>query len=687
MKKTLLYLLCLATLDASAKVYHVSSPDKNLTVTVDCDGDVAWSMDHDGENVLMPSEIGIDGLKMTTPRQTTASIDHIISTPFYKKSEVRGRCNEMTLRQGDWEIEFRAYDDAAAYRFVYRGKKPLKVQDETNAFVFGDDYKAYVPYINDNRGGERYCYSFESYYDEQNLSRMFPDSLAISPLMVCLPDGKKAVIMDAGIDNYPGMFLKKGEGNALVSEYAPVPDSVRIGGHNRLNLVPVTRMPYIATISPGQKLPWRVVLLSDGDEELLNNDIAQLLAPECRIDDVSWIKPGKVAWDWWNTTNLTNVDFKAGMNTATYLYFIDFAAANGLEYIIIDEGWSGKESMLEDLNPDIDLERIIKYGKDKNVGVILWASWRNAAGIRAEGDSKGKVYGMVEDAAVDADDESLYRPLPQDAEYTARAFKHYADMGVAGFKIDFFDRDDQDCISSAYEIARIAADNGLVLDLHGLRPGGMQRAYPNILNFEGVKGLENCKWEPIVDGMPLHDMPRYDVTAPYLRQLTGPMDYTPGAMQNAIREMFRAINDHPMSMSTRAHQVAMYTIFEAPLQMLADSPSKYMKEQETTSHISQIPTTFDETVAIDGSVGEYIVLARRKGNVWYVAAMTNSDARDIDIPLSFLSPGDKQAQLFMDGINADREGSDYRAECKTVDASDVLRVHLAPAGGFSAIIK
>lgn len=651
MKKLSLFFFCLLALIANAKVYHLSSPDGRLRVTVDCDGNVKWSIDVAGQSVLLPSAIDIDGLKMTTPKTTTKRIDKTISTPIYKKSEIHDVCNEMTLSQGDWKLVFRAYDDAAAYRFVYVGKRPIDVRSENNEFVFGGDYKAFVPYVNDNRGGERYCYSFESYYDEQNLSEMFADSIAINPLMVCLLEGRKAVVMDAGVENYPGMFLKKGDGYSLVSEYAPVPDSVKIDGYSRRNLVPVTRKPYIASVTNGQQLPWRVVLVTDNDSELLNNDIAQCLAPECRIYDVSWIKPGKVSWDWWNTTNLTDVDFKAGMNTDTYMYFIDFAADNGLEYIIIDEGWSSPESLVEDLNPEIDLERIVEHGKQKGVDVMLWSSWRNAAA---------------------------------DAE---NAFKHYADMGVAGFKVDFFDRDDQECIVSAYELARIAANNHLVLDYHGLRPGGVQRAYPNILNFEGVKGLENCKWEPIIDGRPLHDMPRYDVTAPYLRQLVGPMDYTPGAMQNATRSTFRAINDHPMSMSTRAHQVAMYTIFEAPLQMLADSPSKYIREQETTSYIAQIPTTFDETVAIDGEVEEFVVLARRKGDTWYVAAMTNGKARDIEIPLGFLGSGQRQMELYIDGVNADREATDYRIIHSDVNSSDVLRVHLAPDGGCSAIIR
>ena len=259
-------------------------------------------------------------------------------------------------------------------------------------------------------------------------------------------------------------------------------------------------------------------------------------------------------------------------------------------------------------------------------------------------------------------------------------------MGIKGFKIDFFDRDDQPLVQSVERIVACAAEHRLVLDLHGLKPYGIQRTYPNVLNFEGVKGLENAKWEPIVNGAPLHNFPRYDVTAPYLRMLIGPMDYTPGATMNATRETFRAVNDHPMSQGTRVHQMAMYTLFEAPLQMLADSPSKYMKEQECTDFIAKVPTVFDETVALDGEVGEYLTLARRKGDVWYNASMTDWTPRDCTIDLSFLGEGSYEAEIFSDGINADREATDYKKEVRTVTSGDKLNIHMAPGGGWTARI-
>jgi alpha-glucosidase len=366
-----------------------------------------------------------------------------------------------------------------------------------------------------------------------------------------------------------------------------------------------------------------------------------------------------VAWDWWNCCSVTGVDFLSDTNTDTYLYYIDFAAANRLEYIIIDEGWSGKESLLEDLSPEIDLPKLIAHGQEKGVGIILWSSWRSLIGNNPLGDM------AVTDAVM----------------------AHYANMGIKGFKVDFFDRDDQQAIASAYKIAECAARHHLVLDYHGLKPFGIQRAYPNILNFEGVKGLENSKWEPRVGDGPLHNQPRYDVSIPYLRMLAGPMDYTPGAMTNAMRDHFFGNNGHPMSQGTRVHQMAMYTTFEAPLQMLADSPTKYMQNQECTDFIAQIPTTFDETVALDGQLGEYTIIARRKGTTWYLAAMTDWTPRDLTIDLSFLGEGHYTADIFADGVNAMREATDYKHTIRPVTAGERLNIHLSSGGGWTAIIK
>ena len=656
------------------KSWKIVSPDKKTEVTVGTVNNIwlYWCIGHNGISVLERSgmNVMVDGAydvfhdsnkkggggKATNKVQVRTQF----ATPFYKKAVVKDEYNGMTVSfKNGISVEFRVYNDGAAYRFLLDRKNMSEVTSEIAEFNFAGNYPAFIPYVNDNRGGERYCYSFESYYDEQPLSEMFKDSLAITPLAVCLPGGMKAIVMDAGVEDYPGMFLKSNDNNGLKAEFAPYPLKQEIGGFDRLNLVPTKRADFIAKLNGNRALPWRAVVITEKDTDILNCDMAQRLAPDCRIKDTSWIRPGKVAWDWWNNTNVTGVDFQSGMNTDTYMYYIDFAAKNHIEYIIIDEGWSGKESLMEDLSPEIDLKKLIAYAQEKGVGIILWSSWRNLIGNNPDND----------------------------ISVTDNVMRHYADMGIKGFKVDFFDRDDQQVIASAYKIADCAAKHHLYLDYHGLKPFGIQRAYPLIFNFEGVKGLENSKWEPRAGNGPLHNQPWYDVTAPYLRMLAGPMDYTPGAMMNAMKDNFFGNNDHPMSQGTRVHQMAMYTTFEAPLQMMADSPTMYMKNQECTDFIAQIPTTFDETIALDGQLGEFTVVARRKGTTWYLAAMTDWTSRDLNISLDFLNEGGYTADIFADGVNAMKDATDYKHTQQTVGHDDMLHIHLSSGGGWTAILK
>lgn len=657
-------ILCAATLSAG-RTYNVASPDGKINVTVNAGKDLNWAVDADGVRVLAPSAMSMTladgdvfGRDVKVKKAKENSVRDTFKTPFYKKAEVKNDYNQLTLTCADgYSVQFRVYDDGAAYRFVSDRKKGLTVKDELAEFNFASDHEAFIPYINDNRGGDKYSYSFESYYDRQPISRIYADSLAITPLLVDLDGGMRVAVMDNAVDDYPGMFLVKDNGKpyGLKGSFAPEITDGHWGGHMKLNYISDTRADHIAKADGKQTFPWRTVLIARDDMDLLDNDMAQRLAPECVIEDTSWIRPGKVAWDWWNTTNLSGVDFKAGMNTDTYKYFIDFAAANGLEYIIIDCGWSSgkaddwKEESLMICNPDIDLPAIIAHGKEKGVGVILWASW----------------------AACDAE--------------KTTAFPHYAEMGVKGFKVDFLDRDDQMMIRSMEEIVKCAAENKLLIDLHGMRPTGIQRKYPNVVNFEGVKGLENCKWAAMDGDRSATDFCEYDVTIPYIRMLSGPMDYTPGAMTNKARNYFRPVNDHPMSQGTRVHQMAMYTVYEAPLQMLSDSPSAYMKNQECTDFIAGVPTTFDETVPLAGKVGEYVAVARRKGDTWWIGAMNNWDRRNLTIDFSFLPKGKKyRMEVFQDGVNSDVEATDYKRLQLEVDSETLLHTTMAPGGGWTA---
>jgi alpha-glucosidase len=650
MKFRILLLLCLATplsfvLAQNGKAYTIESPNGKNVITVLAKETISWRADHDGINVITPSGISLEldngevlGENVSVKKAVTASIDETIQTPVYKKGNVRNNCNQLTITcKGDYGVIFRAYDDGVAYRWFTQRNGEITIVNEQANFNFQNDDKVLLAFANDYRNKDKFNTSFEAHYDNLNISAIKKDTLAFLPVLVDVGSPLKAVILEADLQDYPGMYLTSvpGEGY-LHGVFAPVPTEEFSHG---LNYVVKSRANYIAKTRGARSFPWRVVTISTEDRQLADNDMMQRLAEPSRLSDLSWIKPGKVAWDWWNDWNVTHVDFKAGINVPTYRYYIDFAAANKLEYIIIDEGWSDDHDLYI---AKLDVQAIVDYGKQKNVGVILWSTW----------------YAITRDA------DGL--------------FAKFAQMGVKGFKIDFIDRDDQKAVSSLYELAQKAADHHLMVDYHGMyKPSGMQRTYPNVINCEGVKGLENMKWG-------VDNQPGYDVSAPFIRMMAGPMDYTPGGMRNATKDAFRPVNSNPMTQGTRSHQLAMYTIFEAPLQMLADNPTIYMREQESTDFIAAVPTTFDQTVALDGSVGNFISMARRKGATWYAGAMTNWSARDITVDLSFLGEGSYKATIFEDGVNAGRDATDYTRKVITVTAKDKLNVKMASGGGWAA---
>jgi len=649
MKSLVLLLLCTvlsftATFAQTEKVYHVKSPDGKIDLTLSIGKTINWSVNHEQTEVITPSEISMSlekggdfGKNAVVKSAKNTSVNLEISTPIYKKDKVHDHFNQLVLTfKGDYGLAFRAYNDGVAYRFVSTRKGDIIVKNEEANFNFKNDDKAFLPFVNDYRNRDKFTTSFESHYDHINLSEMKKDTPAFLPVLVDLGDGKKAAILEADLQNYPGMYVTGHGKNDLQGVFATYPTKESI---KRINLVVDDRADYIAKSTGVRSFPWRVVIISTEDRQLANNDMVQRLAEPSRIVDESWIKPGKVAWDWWNDWNVTHVDFKAGINVPTYKYYIDFAAANKLEYIIIDEGWSDDYDLTK---TKLDIQQIVDYGKEKKVGVILWSTW----------------YAITRDA------DGL--------------FAKFAKMGVKGFKIDFIDRDDQKVVVSLYDLAQKAATNHLMVDYHGMyKPSGIQRTFPNVINAEGVKGMENMKWGT-------DNEPGYDVSIPFIRMLAGPMDYTPGAMRNASKSAFRPVNSNPMSQGTRSHQLAMYTVFEAPLQMLSDNPTAYMKEKESTDFITAVPTTFDETVAVDGKVGEYVTIARRKGSTWYAGAMTNWNDRKINIDLSFLGEGKYKAIIFEDGINADHDATDYIRKEVTVTAKDHLEISMASGGGWAA---
>ncbi len=647
-----LFLLLLApSMILAQKEFEVKSPNGAIDLQVHVGYQLLWSVQDSGQQIIKSSGIALDledgevlGDSAKIISSSTETVDSSFAAIDYIKSIVPDKYNQLTLNcEGDFGVIFRAYDDAVAYRFFTKRSGEIVVKNEETYFNFPGNFKTYVPYMNDYRGGRIFNSSFEALYREIKMSEFAKDSLAFLPLLVDFGNGKKIVITEADLQDYPGMYLGI-TGAGLMGVYAKYPLEAEPGGWGGINYIAAKRADYIAKTNGTRNFPWRVIAISNHDKDLLNNDIVQKLASPPKIADVSWIKPGQVAWDWWNDWNISHVDFKSGINTQTYKYYIDFAAANKIRYIIIDGGWSPLLDLTKVI-PALNLQEVIDYGKKKSVGVILWASWYTVT------------------------------------QQMDTVFPMYSKMGVKGFKIDFVDRDDQIAVASLYQIAKIAAENHLLVDYHGVfKPTGLQRAYPNVVGNEGVRGMEYFKWSDA-------DASRELVSIPYIRMLAGLMDYTPGAMRNATKENFRPVNSMPMSQGTRCQQLAMYVIYYVPLQMLSDNPTIYMREQECTNFITKVPTTFDETVPLDGQVGEYAALARRKGATWYVGAMTNWTPRDITIDFSFLSKGKYRAVVFEDGVNADRDATDYKREVIKISSGEKLNIHLAPGGGWAGRIE
>lgn len=647
----LAFLFCSFILNAQkTKHFEVESPDGAIILKIDAGAKLEWSVQYKGKQIIVPSSVSMtletgeilgDNAEIKTADKE--SIDTKFDAINYRRKVVSDICNQLTLNcKNDFGIIFRVYDDAVAYRFFTRKEGEIIVRNEEANFNFPEDYKAFIPIQWDYRDGKIFNSSFEALYREIRISQFPKDSLAFLPLLVDLGNNTKAEILEADLEDYPGMNLVLNQtGKGFKGVYAPYPLEIYIRG---LNVIPSKRAHYIARTNGNRNFPWRAVTITARDIDLLNCDIVQKLASPDRLSDISWIKPGQVSWDWWNDNNISHVDFKAGINTSTYKYYIDFASANKIHYIIIDAGWTTEVDLTKPV-PDMNIEEIVAYGNQKGVGVILWASWK-------------AVQHQME-----------------------KAFPFFAEMGIKGLKIDFIDRDDQLAVASTYEIAKLAAQYHLLVDYHGVyKPTGLQRTFPNVVGWEGVKGMENVKWAD-------EDVPRYDVTIPFIRNLAGPMDYTPGAMRNSNQADFRPINSMPMSKGTRCHQLAMYVVFEVPLQMLSDNPTIYMKEQECTDFITKVPTAFDETVPLDGKVAEYVAIARKKGDTWFVGAMTNWSPRELTLDFSFLGDGEYEAVVFRDGINADRDATDYKKEVIKITSGVKLTIKLSNGGGWAARIE
>lgn len=643
--KLLSFLLLFAAHLAAQTSYNLRSPDGNIDVRIRVSDRVRYDVALRGNLLLQNATMSltVDGKvfgvqpKVTSTRPSThdETIEPVVRLKFAK---LRDNYNELRLDfDANYAIVFRAYDYGVAYRFeTSLPEQEITINAEEALFNFPSDYEVYYP------AEDSFHSHNERFYSPTQMHDLGPKAIASLPAVVSAGDNVKVAIAESDITDYPGLWLRGTGESALAATFPPYP--LKVEQTSDRNVKVVQPADYIAKTKGTRTFPWRVIGVAVNDGDLLTNPIVYLLQRPTELTDTSWIHPGKVAWDWWNANNIYGVDFKAGINTQTYKYYIDFASKYGLPYIILDEGWYKLGNVLQPV-PDINIPELVAYGRQKNIGLILWVTWKS-----------------LEDQLIPALDQ-------------------YEKWGIKGIKDDFMQRDDQPMVQYLERVLREAAKRHLLVDFHGVqRSSMMTRTWPNLVSNEGVRGNEWNKWSADIT-------PTHTVTLPFTRMFLGPMDFTPGAMHNAGKRDFAAIFEQPMSQGTRCRQLAMYVIYESPLQMLSDSPSNYLREPDAMEFLSAVPTTWDDTRVPVARIGEYVVVARRSGNDWYLGGMTDWTPRDLTVDLSFLPPGQFTLTAWEDGANAARTGSDYRKTTTTVDNKTKLTLRLAPGGGYAARIQ
>ena len=654
MRKLIITLLCIIGINISihAKNYIVHSPDGKIKVTVSTGKQLNWSIDRDGERILNPStmQMNVEGekvqpgvspvvLKVKTTKVDTKQTA-IVPT---KQRFIRDQYNQLTLAcKGDYAVVFRVYNNGAAYRFETSLKQPqMLVNSETVEQNWTEGCKAYWP----REKNQEYITHCEAIFDELNLSSLTKEMKGYLPIYLTTPKGTKVVIMESDLSDYPNLFLTGDRNHTLTGEFPPVVLKSALKQGADRDEVMLEKAPYIAATQGTRAFPWRVLMINEDDKGVIENNLVYQLASPAVSKDTDWIKPGKISWDWWSTLNVYGVDFKAGVNTDTYKYFIDFASKYGIEYVLLDEGWSAGTWNIKESISELNIPELVRYGKERNVGLVLWTLWN---------------------------------PLDKDLK---EILDIYEKWGVKGIKVDFMQRSDQYMVNFYERVGKAAMERKLLVDFHGsFKPSGLQKKYPNVMTFEGVLGMEHDKDSRDIN--PVHDL-----ILPFTRMAAGPMDYTPGAVGNATAQDFYINFVHPISLGTRAHQAALYVVYESPLQMLADSPSNYYSAPEFASFISRIPTTWDDTKAISAKIGEHLIIARRNGNNWYLAGLTDWSARDMEVKLDFLDNASKyKMEVFADGRNANVHASDFKTTEATVGKDEVITVSMAKGGGWAAIL-
>lgn len=629
---------------AAAAIPRLQSPDGQIAVEVRVGEKIAYDVSV-GDRVLLKNstlslqiddaKLGIGAkVKSVASRSHDAVIEPVVRQ---KAAKFREHYNELRIElEAGAAVVFRAYNEGVAYRWeTSLPQAQVKVRGEEAALNFTGNFFVWYP-------EEQSFYSHnERIFSPRALGDLAPHNLASIPAIVDA-DGVKIAISDAAVEDYPGLWLRGTNGSGLSATFPPYPLKEELTGDRDFRVTEAA--DYIALTKGTRVYPWRALGIAMRDGDLITNPLLYLLAEPSRVADTSWIKPGKVAWDWWNANNLTGVDFKTGVNTATYKRFIDFASANGLDYIILDEGWYKLGNLLEPV-PEMNIPELVAYGKQKHVGIIFWCVWKTLA------------------------------------DQLQPAMDQFEKWDAAGIKVDFMQRDDQRVMAFYHTVSREAAKRKMLVDFHGaIRPAMLTRTWPNLISTEGVRGLEWNKWST-------HITPEHDATLPFTRMFIGPMDYTPGAMHNANRVGFAHVFERPMSQGTRCHQLGLYVVFESPLQMLADTPTNYEREPDAMEFLRAVPTQWDETKVLDARIGDYVLVARRRGAEWFVGAITDWSTRDLEVDLSFLPAGNFRLDEWRDGLNADRNAEDYARATRRVTSGNTLRIHLAEGGGWVARIR
>lgn len=642
MKKTLLCLMMAWGSLAFAENYTVNSPDSRITVNVETGTNTTYSVTFHGKVILNPSPISMTfdngtviGRNMEVKKVERFTQNQVLKPVVRQKSEqIIDHYNEMVLDADRYKLYFRVYNDGLAYRFHTDFPDSLKVLNEEVTYCFPEDYNTLFP-------EERSMLSAQQpLFKPMKLSEIGTDRFCSTPILIKVDENARIFISESDLESYPGMFLRKQGKNELAGKFAAV--SLEDYKTDDRQIFPTKRADYIARVNGTRNYPWRAMIVAENDANLITNQLIYKLAPEAE-GDYSWVRPGKIAWDWYNALILTGVDFKCGINNDTYKYYIDFASKYGIEYVVIDDGWSEAWDVTKTI-PEINMEELVAYGKKKNVDLILWVSW---APFREKIDE---------------------------------AFDKFSQWGIKGIKMDFMNRDDQEMVDFYYEVARKAAAHKMLVDFHGAyKPTGWLRTFPNVLTSEGVAGLENHKWGSFVT-------PKHNVTLPFTRMVAGPMDYTPGAMINFHEKDHKIWFDLPASVGTRCHQLGMYVVYESPLQMLADSPSNYYREPVCMEFLSQVPVVWDETRVLKASVGEYVIVARRHGDAWYIGGMAGEKGQKFEIDLDFIK-GNKTLTYWEDGVNVDMNANDVTRRTRKVKQGDKITITMYDGGGYAAVIK